>query len=733
MPSFLARFRTRAVSQSTTSGSARSAASPATATTSASSPDLMTPPATYVLQPSMDRKIIPDMAQLMDSYASEDSDTGLKPPRARKRATLLKDVDAVIFDNDRASKQSLKSVGKENVAVISGSGSSPSNASATSSKKQRSSRLARQLSSVSPWSTFGRHRSQESHLSAQRDKFVPTGRNSHVSSIDSTARRSRKSKRSDHDPAFGSLTSIDKRPSTSHSSDGFYVQTPLSTPGKKTSSKPDNGVHVEDTSLATRSPNDSLRSTRSRSLTTRSSHSIHSQHVYTSTPVSHNQALALDSPHHTFGNPSPGSSHSRSRSSAQHSTQASPPPPLPPLNHPAFESRVYSRSQEHTQNLSDRKSWSTQEHGQTFPPRQFRTAGGGAHASSVPFPPAQLTFGRHVRLRAHSSLPRVQHVFRSPSLEGTDAPPNRRRSRSESSRRSSAEWSAHQAVAGVASPRPSEFGWPAEVAHQMLAMSLGPPVGDTGRVPAGGTARANRVVAVNRWSESTLPCSQVPSHLIPPPLQPPVSIESRNPFEAVERDGGRHLSWPRKRLPSAKFKRQHTSEQGHRRMQERDVAIDASDKATGGPGEEHPNGIAPISGAPRSLHESSADPTASTSQAMVSVPSSQSPSSAPFPSPPAQKLSHWRPNRSASEPGLQSVPETPAQKKGKRKAEEVDITPPDHKQHTTFVLPQTHRSPRRLRISFRPLLQVPPNRQHTIVYLRHIPAHGTVALVEQAA
>lgn len=50
--------------------------------------------------------------------------------------------------------------------------------------------------------------------------------------------------------------------------------------------------------------------------------------------------------------------------------------------------------------------------------------------------------------------------------------------------------------------------------------------------------------------------------------------------------------------------------------------------------------------------------------------------------------------RSASEPALQSLLQTPVNtKKGKRKAEEVDGTPPDPKygQHATFLLPESRR------------------------------------------
>ncbi|KAK7689865.1 hypothetical protein QCA50_006504 [Cerrena zonata] len=48
-----------------------------------------------------------------------------------------------------------------------------------------------------------------------------------------------------------------------------------------------------------------------------------------------------------------------------------------------------------------------------------------------------------------------------------------------------------------------------------------------------------------------------------------------------------------------------------------------------------------------------------------------------------------RPKRSSSEPGLTSVLETPTNNKGKRKADDIEITPPDQKngQRTTFALP----------------------------------------------
>ena len=79
-------------------------------------------------------------------------------------------------------------------------------------------------------------------------------------------------------------------------------------------------------------------------------------------------------------------------------------------------------------------------------------------------------------------------------------------------------------------------------------------------------------------------------------------------------------------------------------------------------------------------------------EAGSSVGSSAFPSGEPDSNDPKAEKSERR--RSASEPALQSVLQTPVNsKKGKRKAEEVDGSPPDAKngQHATFLLPESRR------------------------------------------
>ncbi|KAI0793020.1 hypothetical protein BC629DRAFT_1287207 [Irpex lacteus] len=60
----------------------------------------------------------------------------------------------------------------------------------------------------------------------------------------------------------------------------------------------------------------------------------------------------------------------------------------------------------------------------------------------------------------------------------------------------------------------------------------------------------------------------------------------------------------------------------------------------------------------------------------------------------SRRSSARRPARYASEPSIGQIPETPLKNKGKRKAEDLDLTPSDHRtalQHTTFVIPSDHR------------------------------------------
>jgi hypothetical protein len=115
-------------------------------------------------------------------------------------------------------------------------------------------------------------------------------------------------------------------------------------------------------------------------------------------------------------------------------------------------------------------------------------------------------------------------------------------------------------------------------------------------------------------------------------------------------------------------------------------------------------------------HSSSVNPEASEA----------GPSSLPIPSPSTPKASPRpslrTPGRHASEPSLTQFPETPPSNKGKRKAEEIDHTPPDLRisQRATFVIPANHR---RRFIDF----NLPPLARLITPLLRHASPIGAVS------
>jgi hypothetical protein len=186
------------------------------------------------------------------------------------------------------------------------------------------------------------------------------------------------------------------------------------------------------------------------------SHGASSITHYT-TPVT--QEFSFDSPR-TFGYPTPPDKPSSV------SFTCSSPPPMPPLDHPELAAARSSRSksivakQPALPALRDRSN--------TLPGRLSRK---DDLLSSLSF-----TFGRSVR--HHSSLPRVQQVSDIPMPEHHEPrPPNRpRRARTVSGRarhlrRTSADWSSHQATVGVNSH--ANQAWPAEVSREILRLSLG--------------------------------------------------------------------------------------------------------------------------------------------------------------------------------------------------------------------------------------------------------------------
>ncbi|KAG1788792.1 hypothetical protein EV424DRAFT_1307008, partial [Suillus variegatus] len=167
----------------------------------------------------------------------------------------------------------------------------------------------------------------------------------------------------------------------------------------------------------------------------------------------------FDSPG-TFGHPTP-----ESRSTFTFAC-ASPPPPLPPLNHPALSSYLKDKN---VNNITPTASGFASDRSNSFPKRSSRIPSGIGDDFFVSL---SMKFGRSVRRSA--SLPKVQDVFPPSSEEQPAAQRLRTRTISDKARlrrRNSASWSAQQATEGVNSS--SNNAWPAEVSREMLRLSLG--------------------------------------------------------------------------------------------------------------------------------------------------------------------------------------------------------------------------------------------------------------------
>ncbi|KAI0927726.1 hypothetical protein AcV5_008185 [Taiwanofungus camphoratus] len=686
MPSLFTRIRARALGQS--------AVSPTQSTSSSA------PPATHAISqnvevddqharsnPSVNRKIVSNLAGLLKSRVSDEALTqGLRPPPRKQLASQrrAKPAHSQVDLHNSLSDKTLEIQGPS-AATDKEDRATPQDSSGSVScdrGRQRVTRSTHDLATGSPWATFGKNPEHESSASGQQ-AFPPSAWNSRRASLDSVAsRRSLNSKRSKSRTRQGSLKSLGFYEQPSYASSGALPSRSLvNTPTRKRLSEFYDDVHdYESSSLdqTVSSPPDSFHSVPSRSHTTRSSHSVRSQVVYdTPTPVM--QRHDLGSPN-TFGYPSPHSL--RGRTFRRPSISASPPPPLPPLDHPAFISALSSRSRSNTYNNPNNPEafsaakplkWTIGLHGKTFPLRRRHKTDEDKNSDVFP----TFTFGRS--LRRYSSLPRAQRIFQSTSLERGSGDT----SKTGSSRRSSAEWSARQAFAGVTALLPSEYGWPAEVAQQMVRLSIG-------RASGRGRARSSedaepRVPRVVSQAEGPCPC---PSRLIPHPPPRPPSLQSSTVLEAAESHGGSLL---RSRDTPSAIKPQDRREEENN-MTELDDARDtlkgSASASTRGDAKEKAR-------SKRAYHKSTPLPVTSALKSLEAGPSSLLRSSTLGSTFPSKSRKATRFSRPASESGLKSVPETPPNSKGKRKAEEIDITPPDAKngQHATFVIPEEARRP----------------------------------------
>ncbi|EGO23757.1 hypothetical protein SERLADRAFT_470069, partial [Serpula lacrymans var. lacrymans S7.9] len=174
----------------------------------------------------------------------------------------------------------------------------------------------------------------------------------------------------------------------------------------------------------------------------------------------------FDSPR-TFGYPTPPDT--RSGFIFAH---PSPPPPLPPLNHPeltnvlSFQPRVFAGDvPKASQSCIPLRQAG---HSKTLPAR-FKKLSGDENA----IPPLSKTFERSIR--HHTSLPGAHEIFDSPLEDRPELTRKHSRARTISGRfklkrRSSADWCAHHATIGVNSG--SDHSWPADVSREILRLSL---------------------------------------------------------------------------------------------------------------------------------------------------------------------------------------------------------------------------------------------------------------------
>ncbi|KAF7799442.1 hypothetical protein EIP86_010677 [Pleurotus ostreatoroseus] len=282
----------------------------------------------------------------------------------------------------------------------------------------------------------------------------------------------------------------------------------------------------------------------------------------------------------------------------------------------------------------------------TYPTRRHKPNNDFMDENTVTLPSGG-TFGRS--LRNYASMPGVRQIF------NTQRPPlSRSQSTARLLRRLSAEWNASQAISGVTEDSVGP-NWPAEVSREILRLTLG------GSALGPGGKGLSAVAAIRRPHDSEGGGTRTG------PGRASDNLASTAPGGLVEEGGAM----------GSMFVQDGTSDTLKRDGQ--DLGQPATlPKATG----------------VRAYRKSILLSSSSSAQGPEAGPSSlqMTMASSPTSTPTRLRNSTRRPSRISSEPTLMQVPETPT-KKGKRKAEEIDITPPDQRTapHTTFVIPPGQR------------------------------------------
>lgn len=449
MHSFVARLRGRAISQSTAVSVQTEEPPPPTPDTSTLPHPAQPDPSVSGHHAALDRKILPQVNELLESYSAVEDNTssGLSPRPVKQRSR----TEHTPFSGEQVETDDLSS----NLRL-----GSPSHPQARSMRVSSSgfSRISRRIAASGPWSTFGRSKDPTAPRLSQLE-YPPSSRRFHFGSVDTFAipRRSRSS-RSVTAFTVDSSISADRTRQPSRASESSSWMQPQSNMSSHRRSLSLCQINIEEPvvqQLNGSSPptTSSRKASTKRSITTQSSFSAHTVH----TPMQVLDVNTRSGSPHTFGGESPPPRLSALISSA------SPIPPIPTLESgfsqaPSSELVIRDLSNNAQRQLS--RHWTTLR-AKTYPPRRRRrTIGGRPDENTVPFP---LVNGR--RLRQHASFPAVQHLFDVSQVYQHDTG-------SKSSRRSSADWNARQATAGVLSHSVGDYGWPAEVSKEIIQLSL---------------------------------------------------------------------------------------------------------------------------------------------------------------------------------------------------------------------------------------------------------------------
>lgn len=431
--------------------------------------------------------------------------------------------------------------------------------------------------------------------------------------------------------------------------------------------------HCSRSTSSNSSPADTLSSRRRR----RTDHIAGlplSSHVHSTTPSS--PQSASDSPR-TFGHPTPPDNTSALKPACS-------PPPLPPLDHPELAAALAARN---------KVASATQSAFSNIPPRR---------SCRDPFTFMPSTFARPHGKRA--SFPGIREVFDTGTQEQeqqrkthVQQPSDRRRTRTvpgrpQNLRRYSAEWSAQQAVSGITSS--CDRTWPAEVSREILRLSLG-----EGPATGGGPGGVSGSSAKNKSQSQSSQTRGHGMHDFPDraPISPSSSFFPSTPPPArVPGLPKGPVALPDPSVIAPRIRRSSTS------------LYRLSLRRRSGLGDLKMAQVMRSLSAIEPRHDLRRTTNASHEPSSSSLGRSASATTTPARSQLLHVYSADTPSRTILQGSLRATDDAPAtptpapkylsdKSRGKRKADDIDTTPPELKkegQRATFVIPSETRSQR---------------------------------------